>query len=197
MFPAEIETDRLRLVELCRENVATVDLYQHMHAEAANVDEISEYVTWEPHRTIKDTRDYIDEKESLWADREQATYVVCPREQEDDAGSFAGVTNLNIGWEKRAAELGIWLLKPFWDRGYSGERADALMALAFERLDLELVGAAHMDGNDKSERAIEKYVDAHGGQYDGVLRNWVPDGDEVRDLHRYTVSADQYREANQ
>lgn len=69
------------------------------------------------------------------------------------------------------------------------------MELAFEGLDLELVGAAHQDGNEKSERAVEKYAEAHGGQYDGVLRNWIPKDDEVRDIHRYTVSREQYRDA--
>jgi len=71
------------------------------------------------------------------------------------------------------------------------------MHLAFERLDLEPVGAAHQDGNERSERAVEKYVEAHSGQYDGILRNWVPSGDEVRDLHRYTVSREQYRNARE
>ncbi|WP_101296956.1 GNAT family N-acetyltransferase [Halegenticoccus soli] len=193
MFPTEIETDRLRLVRLCRERVSTRELYQHMSYEASNMAEIIEYVTWEPHRTPKDTAEYLDEVEEQWNEREQATYVVYPREHETGAGTVAGVTNLHLGWERRTGELGIWLRKPFWGRGYSGERADALMELAFERLDLELVGAAHQDGNEKSKRAIEKYVEAHGGQYDGVLRNWIPKGGEVRDLHRYTVSREQYR----
>lgn len=193
MFPTEIETDRLRLVQLSRENVSTEKLYRHMNEEAADMDEIEEHVTWDPHQTLRDTQEHLDDIEDQWDDRGQATYVVYPRAHEEGAGSFAGVTNLNIGWEKRAAELGIWLRKPFWGRGYSGERAGALMELAFDRLDLELVGAAHQDGNEKSKRAIERYIGAHGGQYDGILRNWIPKGDEVRDLHRYTVSAEQYQ----
>lgn len=195
MFPEEIETERLRLVRLCREHVTARALYRHVNTEAEAVDEISEYTVWEPHRTMKDTHDHLDEVEAKWEDGEHPYYVVYPREHEPDAGAFAGVTNLSIGWDRRTAELGIWLRKPFWGRGYSGERAAALMELAFERLDLELVGAAHQPGNERSKRAIEKYVAAHGGQHDGVLRNWIPKDDEVRDLHRYTVSREQYREA--
>ena len=195
MFPDEIETERLRLVRCCREAITTRELYQYMNEDAPHMDEISEYVMWEPHRTMKDTHDYLEDIEEQWESREQATYVVYPRASEEGAETFAGVTNLHIGWEKRAAELGIWLRKPFWGRGYSGERAGALFELAFERLDLELVGAAHQDGNEKSKRAIERYVDAHGGQYDGIFRNWIPKDGEVRDLHRYTVSEEQYRAA--
>lgn len=193
MFPTEIETDRLRLVRLHRENVSTRELYRQMNRDAHDMDEISEYVMWEPQTTMKDTSEYLAEVEEQWEERKQATYVVYPRSGEEGAGTFAGVTNLHIGWDRRTGELGIWLRKPFWGRGYSGERADALMELAFERLDLELVGAAHQDGNEKSKRAVETYVEANGGQYDGVLRNWISKEDEVRDLHRYTVSREQYR----
>lgn len=188
MFPTEIETERLRLVRLCREHVTARELYEYMSTEAPTIDEINEYVHWEPHRTLQETHDYLEEVEQLWDDRTQATYLVSAKEED----ALAGVTNLRIGWERRAAELGIWLRPPYWGRGYAGERAGALFELAFDRLDLELVGAAHQTGNEKSKRAIEKYVDRHGGQYDGILRNWIPKGDEVRDIHRYTVSREQY-----
>jgi RimJ/RimL family protein N-acetyltransferase len=195
MFPFELETERLRLVRLCRDTASTGDLYRYVNVDAPHIDEICEYVHWEPHRTMKETHDYLTAVETRWDERSQATYAIYPAAGEEGARALAGTTNLRIGWERRAAELGIWLRKPFWGRGYSGERAAALLELAFERLDLELVGAAHQDGNEASKRAIEKYVDAHGGQYDGLLRNWIPSGGEVRDLRRYTISQQQYRGA--
>ncbi|WP_435359759.1 GNAT family N-acetyltransferase [Haloarchaeobius sp. DFWS5] len=198
MFPETIGTDRLLLVRCCRDTLSALDLYEHMRAGAPHMDEVSRYVIWEPHDTPKDSHDYLDEVEQQWAEREQATYVVYPREGEDDAGEFAGLTNLHFHWDVRAAELGIWLHKPFWGRGYSGERAAALYELAFERLDLEVVGATYHGGNENSKRAIEKYVEAHGGQYDGVRRNAfrAPDG-EIRDFHRYSVTSEQYFESQQ
>lgn len=197
MFPTEIETNRLQLVRCCRENITTKELYQQMKHDAPNMAEINEYVLWKPHQTMKDTHEHLDEIERQWENRDQATYLIYPQKHEEGAGTFAGVTNLHFGWERRAAELGIWLRKPFWGRGYSGERADALMELAFKQLDLELIGAAHHDGNERSKRAIKKYIEAHGGQYDGILRNWIPKDDEVRDLHRYTVSHEQYQKTGQ
>ncbi|WP_224269751.1 GNAT family N-acetyltransferase [Haloprofundus salinisoli] len=194
MFPTEIETDRLTLLRCCRENLPARELYRHVGRDAPAVSELTRYTMWNPHRTLKETHDYLVDIEEQWDEREQATYVVYSRDADGD-DDFAGVTNLHLGWKRRSAELGIWLREPFWGRGYSGERAAALFELAFERLDLDLVGAAHQDGNEKSKRAIERYVDAHGGQYDGVLRNWIPKGDEVRDLHRYTVSREQYQES--
>ncbi|KTG09822.1 hypothetical protein AUR64_09335 [Haloprofundus marisrubri] len=194
MFPTEIDTDRLRLVRCCRENLPARELYRYIGHDAPNADELSRYTMWDPHRTLKEAHDYLTDIEAQWNEREQATYIVHSKEAGDE---FAGVTNLHLGWKRRSAELGIWLRKPYWGRGYSGERAAALLELAFERLGLKLVGAAHQDGNEKSRQAIERYIDEHGGQYDGVLRNWILKGDEVRDLHRYTVSWEQYEEARQ
>ena len=61
--------------------------------------------------------------------------------------------------------------------------------------DLDLVAIGHEDGNERSKRAVEKFVETVGGQYDGVLRNWTPIGDEIADHHRYTVTREQYQRA--
>lgn len=68
------------------------------------------------------------------------------------------------------------------------------MRLAFDCLNLELVSEGYLDGNENSKRAIEKYIENFGGRYDGILRNWVPMNNEVRDLHRYTVTREQWEE---
>lgn len=192
MFPERIETDRLELERLCHETVDVFELYEWV-AHGEDLDEVFAYVPQTRHRTVTETHDWIDEAEDRWDERDEAQYVVRPADGEDGAGELAGVTLLKCQWERRTGQLGLLLRKPFWGRGYSGERAAALLELAFERLDLELATAGHNEGNERSRRAIEKYVDAHGGQYDGVLRNWVPMDDGVDDLHRYTITREQYR----
>jgi len=172
--------------------------------------EVSEYAMWDPHETPKDTHDFLVDVERQWDDREQATYAIFARDDDATApdpkdgndaneasGELVGTTNLDFDWDRRSAELGIWLRKPFWGRGYSGERAAALLELAFDRLNLELVGASHRTGNERSRRAIEKYVERFGGQHDGVLRDFFPRDGEVGDLHRYTISREQYRAATE
>jgi ribosomal-protein-alanine N-acetyltransferase len=187
LFPATIETERLRLRQLDRETVDTLDLYE-ITGRSETIEEETRYLTLDPHDTPKETRDMVVETTDAWGDGEAAHYAVFPREGEDGAGEIAGTTSLACLWDRREARPGIMLRKPFWGRGYSGERAMALMKLAFDRLDLEIFSPAHFDGNENSRRAIEKYVGRVGGQYEGVLRNWVPDGDEIHDLHRYSVS---------
>ncbi|WP_458188210.1 GNAT family N-acetyltransferase [Haladaptatus sp. NG-WS-4] len=192
MFPERIETERLELEAITHETVDVFDLYRYTAHDAPHIDELTEHLSWDPHATPKETKEFVDWAESRREKTKGAEFVIRPKAGEPNAGEFAGTTGLGIDWERRTGTFGLWLRKPFWGRGYSGERAGALMELAFDRLDLELVAVEHLDGNEQSRRAIEKYVDAHGGQYDGILRNWQPDGDEVRDSHRYTISREQW-----
>ena len=64
------------------------------------------------------------------------------------------------------------------------------------RLGLKPVAVHIEGGNDRSRRAVETYVKAYGGDYDGLVRNATvrPDG-RIIDHHRYTVTEAQYCEA--
>jgi RimJ/RimL family protein N-acetyltransferase len=197
VFPERIETDRLMLERLCHEHVDLQEFYRICSDPdgSEEMDEVTRYMPWEPHATIDESKAFIDRCEEQWDDAEGATYCIRPREGEDGAGEFAGNAGLGIDWDRRTGTLGTWLRKRFWGRGYSGERAAALMELAFERLDLDCVAVTHHADNENSRRAIERYVEAHGGRCEGRLRNWVPYGDEVADEYRYTVTQAEYREA--
>jgi RimJ/RimL family protein N-acetyltransferase len=158
--------------------------------------EVTEYVTWSPHDDPKETQEFLDGVAERYAEDEGAEYVLRPREGED-AGEIAGAAGLGADWDRDLATLGIWLRRPFWGRGYSGERAAALIEVAFEQLDLDIVMVSHEPNNENSRRAIEKYVEAHGGRREGRLRNFVryQDG-RVTDQVRYTIHREEYEAAD-
>lgn len=229
LFPERVETDRLVLRRLSRE---TVDLhaFYDVCAHDEDIDEVTEYLTWDPHPHPESTREFVAAMEDAWDDGEVATYLVEPKgtargawttsigegsEPQDDASgpqhdasgpqhdasnprdganTFAGGCGLTLDWERRTGTLGLWLRKRFWGRGYSGERAAALIRLAFEHLDLDLVAVAHEAGNENSRRAILKYVQHFGGRDEAHLRAaGVNDGEPVDHL-RYTISRAEYED---
>lgn len=196
MFPEQILTDRLRLD---RHDVAVDALEFYEHAGASGSDTVAEeceFLSWRPHDHPKESHDVLAGFTEAWDERGSATYAVFPREGEPDAGEFAGNTGLHLDWDTRVGTLGIWLRKPFWGRGYSGERARALAELAFRRLDLDLLAVTVFPGNEKSVRAIEKYVERMGGRREGRIRNQVvPDGEDPRDVLRFSVSQAEWRDA--
>lgn len=189
MFPTRIETERLVLTQLSTEHVDMFTLYDLFAEDGEGVADVFEYVPQEPYQTVKQARDQLKKAEAAWDEGDVAQYAIYEADEE-----LAGYTVLSIEWERRTGNLGFILAQSFWGQGYAGECAAALTELAFDRLDLDLVAIGHEDGNENSKRAIEKYVDSCGGQYDGVLRNWTPIGESVIDHHRYTVTQKQYLE---
>lgn len=130
-------------------------------------------------------------------DRASGDSAPRPREGEDGAGELAGTCGLTCHWDQDCATLGLWLRKRFWGRGYSGERADALLELAFEHLDFGVVAVTHHVGNENSERAISKYVERNGGRREGVLRHHGEHPGGAVDEVRYTIARDEWRAARE
>ncbi|NHN48369.1 GNAT family N-acetyltransferase [Halostella sp. JP-L12] len=194
MFPEAIETERLRIERLSHD---TVDLlkYYRICSSDEGIDEVTRYLSWDPHESVRETKEFVDMVERQWENGESAAYLLRPRGSEDGAGDIAGGAGMTFDWEQKTGTLGVWLRKRFWGRGYSGERAAAFVELAFDRFDLDVVAVEHQAGNEKSRRAIEKYVDRFGGTYDGTFRNWAVKAGEARDQRRYTIRREDYREA--
>jgi ribosomal-protein-alanine N-acetyltransferase len=194
LFPERIETERLVF-----EPTHEVDVHRmyQVCGKDENIEEITQYMPWDPHATPKETAEFLEGQAEQWEDGESAGYVIRPAEGEDGAGELAGTTALHTDWDKQLGTIGLWLRKPFWGRGYSGERAGASLTLAFEHLDLEMVAVTHMAGNEKSRRAIEKYVERFGGRHEGLLRHFEREhlvtGGAV-DARRYTISAEEFAE---
>jgi RimJ/RimL family protein N-acetyltransferase len=195
LFPEEVETERLSLQRLCHETVDVFEYYRCCSHHEPDIEEVTAYLPWSVHETVKETSDYLDDLDAQWEAGTRAEYVIRPKAGEPGAGEIAGSGGLLVDWERRTGKPAIWLRKPFWGRGYAGERAHAMIEVAFERLELDLVAIPVEDGNEKSRSAVEGYIDPYGGQYDGVVRNATvrPDG-RVVDHHRYTVTSEQYHE---
>ncbi|MFC7059201.1 GNAT family N-acetyltransferase [Halovenus salina] len=187
VFPAEIESDRLRYERLHPDEIGPFELYRHVKRGAPHIEEITEYVTWEPYDHPKQAADWVTQCGDQFEKGADATYVIRPKEGER-AGEFAGLAGLHPDWDRKIATLGTWLRKPFWGRGYSGERAGRMLELAFDRLDLEVVTVSHDPENDPSRRAIEKYVERFGGRKEGHIRNDLVIDGEPRDSVRYSIS---------
>ncbi|MFC4406586.1 GNAT family N-acetyltransferase [Haloarchaeobius iranensis] len=205
MFPDRIETERLVLEHESPADADLFERYRHLSTDATDP-EAFEYIPVSPHEHPQDTAEMLGHRHERWVDGIGATYVVRPKDGASevqhasdgragdarDAGPPAGEAELLADWEHRSAYFAFGLRKRFWGRGYSGERAAALVSLAFDRLDLELVSVTHLAANENSRRAVEKYVDRFGGRREGTVRNQITLDDEPVDTVRYSISRAEY-----
>lgn len=195
LFPDVVATDRLRLEKLSHENVDVYELYECL-GKSETIDDETEYVRWNPHESPRETKKLIDDVEKQWRKGTKAGYLVRPAEADSSDPELAGLATLSFDWDRRVADIGLFLRKQFWGRGYSLERAEAVFHLAFDRLDVEVIEVSCSTDNERAKRSIEKFVERFGGEYVGVRYNMLADeGGDPIDCHLYTVTQSHYQSA--
>ena len=96
--------------------------------------------------------EWIVGQKSAYEDGKAITFAIVVR----DNDSLVGAIGLRIDRGCNKAELGYWVGKPFWNRGYATEAAIALLAFGFDELRLNRIHAAHLARNPSSGRVMEK-----------------------------------------
>jgi len=122
---------------------------------------------------------WIDAQREAFIKDESVTYAVTLRE----TGELVGAIGLAIAREYDRAEMGYWIGKPYWGRGYCTEAARALLGYAFGALGLNRVHACHFTRNPASGRVMQKA----GMAYEGCQRQHVKRWEQYEDLARYGI----------
>ena len=99
----------------------------------------------------------------------------------------------DIDAEHAQAELGFWIGKPFWGRGYATEACAALLRFGYASLELNRVYAHHMVRNPASGRVLAKL----GMHNEGLLRQRVRKWGRFENVMVYAALRDDYRRQSQ
>lgn len=109
--------------------------------------------------------------------------VVFAIELTSSGEGLIGAVGLELDLPHERAEMGYWIGKPYWGRGYATEAASAVLRYGFEELSLERIHAHHFASNPASGRVLEKI----GMRYEGCLRRHVLKRGRFEDLALYGV----------
>ena len=157
-----VETPRLILRQPTRDDAAEL-------ARLANDSRVAENVANLPNPyTLADALAFIDNTEVGPLRVNLGIYA-------KDAG-FIGTIGLMPGEGERVA-LGYWIGQPYWGRGYATEAAQAMVDLAFQRLEAPFVATSARVTNAASRRVLEKTGFQWAGQGMGpslYFRGMVP-----------------------
>lgn len=139
-----IQTERLVLRPWCDADAKS--LYRY-----AKDPDVGPAAGWPPHRS---------EEESLRVIRTalcgSECYAVCLKQDLCAVGAAELILKQGQAGSEHECELGFWIGRPFWGRGYITEAARALLARAFADLGMTAVRCGYYAGNVRSKRVQEK-----------------------------------------
>lgn len=112
----------------------------------------------------------------------------CVESRLDDA--LLGAISLGLETEHDRAELGYWIGRPHWGRGYATEAAEAILGYGFAKLGLNRVYAYHFSKNTASGRVLQKA----GMRHEGVRRQHTLKWGEYLDNEAYGILRSEWDE---
>ena len=121
--------------------------------EYASDPDVGPIAGWPAHRSIEESLNVIKNVFSV-----PECYAICEKKNGEAIGAIELKLNGHTDMTDRndECELGYWLGKPFWGRGYVPEAARAILRHGFEDLGMTTVWCGYYDGNEKSRRVQEK-----------------------------------------
>jgi len=132
--------------------------------EYASVPEVSRYVSWVPHRTLRIPNHFSKHVLYQYEKGIPTSWGIELKEN----GKLIG-TGGYLWWalEHSKAELGYVISNQYWNRGYATETLRKILEFGFEAMSLERIEARCFVENIPSERVMQKC----GMKLEGILRS--------------------------
>jgi ribosomal-protein-alanine N-acetyltransferase len=174
-----LETERLILRKMALDDAEAVFAY-------ASDPEVSRYTLWEAHRSIEDSRAFLELEVSKRESGGEPDWGIVYKGDHRLVGT-CGI----ISWEPQhaRAEIGYALSREYWGRGLMPEAARAMIRFGFERMSLNRIEARCIAENAASTRVMEKA----GMTYEGTLRQRELIKGAYRDIEVYAVLREELR----
>jgi RimJ/RimL family protein N-acetyltransferase len=156
--------------------------------EYASDPDVGPIAGWPPHKNVEESLDVI---RNVFTGAE--CYAICEKRSDKAIGAVELKLNGHTDMTERddECELGYWLGKPFWGRGYMPEAATELIRHGFEELGMTKIWCGYYDGNNKSKRVQEKVGFTYHHTCDDVP---VPLMNEKRIGHTNCMTKEQWME---
>ena len=175
-----LETERLILRRFA------VSDAEAMYRNWASSEEVTRYLTWEPHPDAEATAALLREWVQEYEKPETYNWVLVLKASDMPVGNISVVS---VREETACAVLGWCLGTDWWGQGYMPEAGKAVLQYLFETVGFNRVCANHDLENAKSGRVMQKI----GMQKEGVLRQHGFARGRVFDDVWYGILAEDYR----
>ncbi|MBI3997987.1 MAG: GNAT family N-acetyltransferase [Armatimonadetes bacterium] len=168
-----LETPRLVLRRLTRDDAEDIFAY-------GSDPEVTRYTGWQTHRTIEDSRVFLNGVLALYESKQVAPWGIAHKTDRKLIGTCGFVYWLP---QHARAEIGYGIARPYWRQGYTTEAIRAIIAFGFQSMQLNRIEARCEPENTGSWRVMEKV----GMTFEGVLRQHNYAKGTYRDTKMYSI----------
>ena len=107
-----------------------------------------------------------------------------------ESGELVGSTGIDIDVLHSRADIGYWIGREYWNKGYATEAAARLMGYVFNVLKLHKVASHHFARNSASGRVLEKL----GMKHEGLLRAHIKKSGAWEDIVQFGILDTEYEQ---
>jgi RimJ/RimL family protein N-acetyltransferase len=172
--PESIETDKLLLRMPDRADAKSI------FTTYARDSEVTRYLTWRPHESIRQTERFIAECIVAWEEANRFPWAIVLKTEDKLVGM------IEIRSDQFKAEIGYVLARSYWRQGIMTEAARQVVSWALSQPEIYRVWAYCDADNVASARVLEKV----GMLREGILRRYAihPNvSDKPRDCRCYAI----------
>ncbi|HEY9005848.1 GNAT family N-acetyltransferase [Ohtaekwangia sp.] len=156
-LPEQIACERLLLQRLRYEDAEEI-FYTY-----ASKPEATQFMSWATHKSIDDTRSFIQYATWAWKEGTDYSYTIRLR----DSGKLIG--SLGVVNEQGKIQFGYIFSPNYWGKGYATEACQKLMPILQRQKDIFRIGTFVDAENTASIRVLEKC----GFREEARLSNWM------------------------
>jgi ribosomal-protein-alanine N-acetyltransferase len=167
----EINDENLFLRKISKEDIEFV-------FKSLNNKDLITYLSLGPLKTFDQSKRLIKRYLRYWESNLQYNYIIELHERTKI--KIGSISLWNINWQHQRAQIGIWLIPVFWNKGLGEKSLNLLKNIAFNHLEINRLEAYIALENKKSislfercgfieEGRLTEYLRFHGSFHDAVI----------------------------
>jgi RimJ/RimL family protein N-acetyltransferase len=178
-----LRSERLQLRYFDRDDAPRV-------TELASVFEIADTTLSIPHPyELNMALDWIQTHKQKRDKNEEYVFAITLR----NSSQLIGAIGITLFSAYNRGEMGYWIGKPYWNRGFATEAGKALLRFGFEDLRLNRIFARRFSRNPASGRVLLKI----GMAREGCMRQHIKRWDKYEDIEFYAILYKDYAAGSQ
>lgn len=177
-----LQTDRLILRKINLDDIQ--DIFEY-----AKDEEVVKWVTWPVHKSIEDTKKYINFILDGYEKNKHLAFVAERKEDKKVIGTV-GFAEFFVDHDK--AEIGYTFGAKYWGKGYATEAAKKIIEFGFNELGLNRIQAYVFAQNEASKKVLKK----SGMQFEGAPRQAFKKDGKYLDLELYAILKSNFEKKN-